>query len=208
VSRSVVRPVESPEIPKKKVEKVISGDAIRQKKPLGKKIKEMFIGGTSQSVGQFILMDIVVPNVKDLLADVVSQGVEKMIFGDTRSASRRTGSRPSGQNGYVNYNRMSNQPPRRDDPRQNISRRARATHDFHEIIIPTRQEAEEVLDNLIEILSKYGQASVSDLYDLCGITPQFTDEKYGWTDLRGADLTRTRNGYLIDLPKPEYISNN
>lgn len=84
-----------------------------------------------------------------------------------------------------------------------MSRRGRSTHDFDEIILATRVEAEEVVDRLFDLVGRYESASVSDLYSLVGISGNFTDEKWGWTDLRGAGVERVRNGYLLDLPRPE-----
>lgn len=76
-------------------------------------------------------------------------------------------------------------------------------HDFGEIVLSSRGEAEEVLDQLIEIISQYQQASVSDLYAMVGISPAYTDQKYGWTDLRGANAQPVRGGsYLLNLPQP------
>ena len=43
--------------------------------------------------------------------------------------------------------------------------------------------------------------SVMDLYDLVGITGQYTDNKYGWTNLRNAEPVRTRDGYMLKLPR-------
>lgn len=195
------------EVEPKKVEKVVAGEVVRRKKPLGKRFAETFIGGDAKSVMGYVMMDVLLPAAKDTIADAVSQGIERMLFGEVRSTSRRTGVRPSGSNGYVSYNRYtpnSSRIPdhRREDPR-NASRRARNSHNFDEIILPTRVEAEEVIDNLFQLLSKYDQATVSDLYDLVGVTGDYTDEKWGWTDIRGAGVTRIRNGYLLDLPKPE-----
>jgi hypothetical protein len=93
---------------------------------------------------------------------------------------------------------------RRDEPRS-ISRRARATHDFDEIILPTRVEAEEVIDRMFDIVSQYETATVADLYELVGINSNYTDGKWGWSDFRGAGVSRVRNGYLLDLPRPESL---
>ena len=43
--------------------------------------------------------------------------------------------------------------------------------------------------------------SVADLYDLVGISGNYTDNKYGWTNLRNSDVQRVRDGYLLKLPK-------
>jgi len=128
--------------------------------------------------------------------------MERVLFDGGRSANRRGRGRRPGGGSYVSYDRYSSR-DRRDDSRS-LSRRARATHNFDEIILDKRVEAEEVINQLFEIVSKYEQASVADLYNLVGISGQFTDENYGWTDLRGAGVTRlTRGGYLLDLPRPE-----
>lgn len=192
---------EKPE--EKQVQKIVQSGVQRRKKPLGKRLAETFVGGDAKSVWGFVTLDVLIPAAKDMFADAVSQGVERMIFGEARSTSRRTGRRPNDP--YISYNRYSNtrrqEPPR--DPRHSISRRARASHDFDEIILATRVEADEVIDRLFDLVSKYESATVADLYDLVGISGSYTDDKWGWVDLRGAGVTRVRNGYLLDLPKPE-----
>lgn len=186
----------------KKIEKVVTGEVVQRKKPLGKRMAETFIGGDAHSVGQYVVMDVLIPAAKDTIADAVSQGIERMLFGEVRSTSRRTGAKPS--NGHVSYNRYSgggHPALKREEPK--ISSRARANHDFDEIILATRPEAEAVIDRLFDLISRYEAATVADLYDLLGITGNYTDDKWGWTDLRGAGALRIRNGYLLDLPKPE-----
>lgn len=188
----------------KKVEKVVTGDVVRRKKPLGKRFMETFVGGDAKGVFGYVMMDVLLPAAKDTIADAVSQAVERLLFGEARSTSRRTGARPGNQP-YVSYNRYSSSGPRREEPRQNISRRARSSHDFDEIILATRAEAEEVIDRIFDLISRYEQATVADLYELVGVTGNYTDEKWGWTDFRGAGVTRISNGYLLDLPKPEFL---
>lgn len=193
---------EKPE--EKKVVKIVQSEVQRRKKPLGKRFAETFVGGDAKSVWGFVTLDVLIPAAKDMFADAVSQGVERMIFGEARSTGRRTGRRP--HDSYISYNRYSGGGSRREsprDPRHNISRRARASHDFDEIILATRVEAEEVIDRLFDLVSKYESATVADLYDLVGISGSYTDDKWGWLDLRGGGVTRVRNGYLLDLPKPE-----
>jgi hypothetical protein len=88
-------------------------------------------------------------------------------------------------------------------PPASMSRRARARHDFDEIVLESRGEAEEVLDRMFDLLSRYDSVSVADLYELTGIQSAHTDQKWGWPDLRGSQVTRTRTGgYVIDLPEP------
>jgi hypothetical protein len=85
-----------------------------------------------------------------------------------------------------------------------LSRGSRARHSFDEIVIQSRPEAEEVLDRLYDLISKYELARVSDLYSLTGFESSHTDYKWGWTELTGSGVSRVRSGgYLLDLPEPE-----
>lgn len=86
-----------------------------------------------------------------------------------------------------------------------MSSRGRATHDFDEIILPDRGEAQAVIDGMFETLQRYQVVTVADLYALVGISGNFTDNKYGWDDLSGASILRIRGGYLLDLPKAELL---
>jgi hypothetical protein len=79
-------------------------------------------------------------------------------------------------------------------------------HDFDEIVLSSRREAEDVIDRLFDLVGQYGSATVSDLYELVGLPSTHTDNKWGWEDARGAGVTRVRNGYLLDLPEPEPLT--
>ena len=69
----------------------------------------------------------------------------------------------------------------------------------------SREEADEVLARMDELLTDYKMVSVADFYDLVGITGKTTDNRYGWTDLRSASVIRDRDGYLIKLPRAEAL---
>ena len=80
----------------------------------------------------------------------------------------------------------------------NFSRGSRARHDFDDILFESRGEAEDVLSHLVDLTIDYGVASVADFYDLSGIESQFTDNKYGWTNLRDAEVTESmRDAYRV-----------
>ena len=52
-----------------------------------------------------------------------------------------------------------------------------------------------------ELMDTYGLVRVADLYDLVGITGNYTDNKYGWTNIRNAEIVRVRDGYMIKMPR-------
>lgn len=195
---------------REKLEKVVVGTAIQQKKPLGRRVIETFTGDDAKSVGGFVLFDVILPAAKAMVSDAVSQGIERMLFGESKSRGRSGSSGSSSGSfggGRSGYDRMYSGKAQSNsvNGRREMSNRSRSVHDFDEILIGSRGEAEGVLDKLTELVDNYETATVSDLYDLVGITGSFTDDKWGWYDLRGATISRARNGYRLNLPKTEVI---
>lgn len=199
---------------KKQVKQITVGKVTRRKKTLGKRIVETFGGSDAQSVGSYILSDVLLPAAKDMVADAVSQGIEKMLFGEARgrrgrtSSSSRPGSGP--YRAYDSYSPNSryavNPGNRREEPRREMSRRSRSIHNFDEIVLDSRAEATEVLDNLQNLINQYEVATVADLYSMVGVTGDFTDEKWGWFNLEDSEIRHSRGGYLLDLPRPENVT--
>lgn len=185
---------------REKLSKVVEGKVVQRKKPLGKKMLETFIGTDSHSVTEYVIFDVMVPAMKSMMADMVSEGIERLLFGDTR---RKGASRLGGS--YTSYNKFYTQGSLTANKPVDISRHARATHDFEEIILPSRGDAEEILDRLSDLIDNYGMASVEDLYDLVGITASHTDNRWGWDNLHSASSKRVREGYLLDLPRPKVL---
>ena len=72
---------------------------------------------------------------------------------------------------------------------------------YKRIVLETREDAEEVLDNLSNAIDEFGVVSISDLYEFVGIKSEYTDNKYGWTNISSAKAIPVSDGYLLKLPK-------
>ena len=190
--------IEVDPIREKKVDQIVKSPVIRQKKSLGQKFSEAFLGDDTRSVGDYILHDVLIPAAKATLSDMVGGGIEMLLFGERRS--RGSTIYRDRDRSYVPYNKLSRSRDDREPIRINRSR-----SDLDEIIIESRGEAEEVLDNLVELIKEYNVVSVADYYDMVGIESNFTDNKYGWTNLRDATVERGRRGYYIRLPRRKEI---
>lgn len=199
-------PGERPE----KIERVTTAETVRRKRKLGHQFKETFIGGSARMAFEYMLTDVVVPAIRDTLAEAIQGGIERLIYGDTRP--RRGGGVSSYSNvGHVNYQRMGSPnrggPPPATQQNRILSRQSRARQSFDELVIQTRVEAEEVIDRMYDLLSRYGMVTVAELYELTGVQSSHTDHKWGWTELRGAKVARLRSGgFLLDLPEPEALA--
>jgi len=186
----------------KDITPVVSSGAVRRKKSLRKQFTETFVVGDAKTAVRYSLFDIMLPAARDMIVETLQQGIEKLFNGDSRK--RGSTSPQAGPTGYVSYNRYA-MGGRSSGPSRAISRQARARHNFDEIVMDDRVEAEEVIDRLFDLVSRYESATVADLYELVGLAASHTDHKWGWTDLHGSGVTRIRGGYLLDLPEPEAL---
>lgn len=207
--RALRSEVESGGAKREPVEQIVTSTVVQRKRPLSKKFVDTFFGGDAKGTMLYVVGDILVPAAKDMITDAFTQGFERMIFGESRSGNRRNSSRSGGRPGYVNYGRMGRDVRGREpESNREISRSARTNHEFDEIILNTRAEAEMVIRRLGDMIDQYEVATVADLYNLVGITPQHTDGKWGWEgdDMHLAGVERVRSGgYLLDLPKPKPV---
>jgi hypothetical protein len=195
------KPRQAPQ--EKKVEKVVTGNVIQRKKSFSTKLKETFVGD-SRTVGQYIVRDVIIPAAKEVLHDVVNSYMDRMLFHDSRGPVRRSRGTSSSTGPRINYGSTSSiRRDPREEQRRNSSRNSdRSKQDIGDIILEQRVEAEEVIDRMNERINEYGQVSVADLYDMIDVTSVFTDNKWGWYNIEGARARYTRDGYLLDLPKP------
>lgn len=181
-----------------KIKKVASTGAVKVRdKSLGSKFKETFLGEEIKDAKGYIIFDVIVPAIKEMIVDTVENAVE-MIFGvGGRTHRSRSGAGKSGESvSYNAYYKSSKEPSRA------LRREDRGGYGYKEVVMATRGEAEEVIDILMDAVSEYGQVSVADLYEAANApTGTWADNKYGWTDLKGAYAKRVRDGYLIVLPK-------
>ena len=175
---------------------VVQAGVTQKKRSFGKRFAETFLGEDVDSVGSYILLDVLIPAIRDTIVNIVQSGIEMLIYGDSRGGVRRNEHRS-----YYNYS-TSYRSNSRDRDRA-ASYRNRRSNSIEDIVCEEKRDADEVIDQLLDLIDRYGQASVADLYDLVGITSSSTDWNWGWFNLSSATTRRVSGGYLIDLPKPQ-----
>lgn len=179
------------ELEGKRAEKIVRGK-VKTKKNEIRKLTDIFISEDVANVKSYILMDVLVPSIKKAVYDIVVNSLDMSLFGGRGGGKRSTADRVS----YTDYSRSS-----RRDERSYSSSRTTSGYSYDDIILETRGEAEAVLSRMDEIMEEYDIVRVADLYDLVGITGEHTDNKYGWTNIRNAEVVRVRDGYTIKMPR-------
>lgn len=181
---------EAAEPAEKKIEKVITGNAKIKKKSDTHKFGDIFMARDKAEVSDYLWTDVLVPGIKDIVWKIVTGTFDMLLFGGSGRSKKNTNA------GYVSYNNYSSRrEPSRDEPS-----RARTRYSYGELVLETRGDAEDVMDRLKESIRDYGMVTVADMYDAAGLSCNYTDNKYGWRDLRDARIERVRDGYMLNMP--------
>jgi len=172
-----------------KVEKVVTGPVVTRKKSGLDKIKGEFISDDAKNIKSYVFGEVLIPAIKKAISDIVTDGISILLYGESRGGGKRsTADRVSYRSYYdTSYSRT---PMTRS-----------ISYSYDDIILNSRGEAEDVLARMDELMETYGLVRVADLYDLVGITGNYTDNKYGWTNIRNAEIIRVRDGYMIKMPR-------
>lgn len=206
---NTARASEEPKGEKKEkvVLQVVEGGAIRRKQPVASRLRAAFFGADAKAAVQHAFWDIAVPAARDMVFNSFVEGLRRAAYGENAGPARGSSitTRLVGSAlGHTQYDRYA-KPGRPSEP-VGMSRLARMHHNFEEVILPSYQDADAVLDVMKDMVDRYGSVTVGDLYDMISEPRSHADEKWGWTDLRGSRPRRVSNGYLLDLPRPEPLT--
>ena len=177
----------------KRVEKVVHGK-VKTKKNNARKLTNVFITEDAANVKNYVLFDVIVPSIKKALYDLVVGALDMTLFGGRGGSNSKRSI--SDKVSYRDYNSISKR-----DERSYGNTVTTSGYSYDDIVLETRGEAESVLSRMDEIIDEYDSVRVADLYDLVGITGDYTDNKYGWTNIRNARVVRTRDGYKMEMPR-------
>jgi len=178
--------------------------SVRVKKPgFLQKLTSKMISRDTDGIGDYILWEVLVPAAKTTMQEGLITAIEMLFHGGKSTGRRSRGS-------HISYGSMY---------RSSRSRRELNERDGHyapgyrsrtdDIFFEYGEDADSVLDEMINLLEKYEQITIADYYDLAGISNMIepTDHGYGWEDLSGTRIIVTRNGYKINLPRYHRLDN-
>lgn len=179
--------------PDKKVEKVVAEKAQLKKKSEARKLADIFVPEDTHAVARRLFDDILVPSLKKIVDDFITNGVRMLLWGEGSAPSSKPASRIS----YSSYYERPAETKRTyyaGSGSRNIS--------CDDIVFGNLTDARNVLDTMQDMLSRYGAVSIVDLYEMAEIpVNNYTLNRYGWTNLDGVMPVRVRDGYILKLPR-------
>ena len=175
---------------KKEISPVVSGKVKKKGKSFGKRVVDSFINEEVDDVKGYLISDVLIPTVKKTILDVI-----RMFFYGRAS-------NPDGSI-ITPYNTMSRGRTYLMGSSTMPNRISKKT--FDDIWFENRGDAEIVEDNLNAIMTEYKVVSVADLFELSNQSSDFTDNRFGWTDISNMRIIQSGGGYVLKMPPPRPI---
>lgn len=181
-------------------EKKVIAKAKVQKKSAIKEALRTFFAQDLPEIAEHLIIDVAIPAAKNAITDMVTQGIQQLLYGEVDPRRRST-------SGYTSYSRSSRDYSGRAyyesrRPERRESRQPKPTN-VEDLVFDTRGDAVDVIEYIAETIEEYGQVSVADLMSSVGIQPRYTDERWGWTTTDAFELRQIREGWLVSADRPE-----
>lgn len=180
-------------VEKPKIEKVTNGAVKTKKKSEVSKFTDVFVSEDINNVKSYVVSDVVIPAIKKLVYDIVTDGIDMILYGETGNRNKR-----SSGGAKVSY---SNFYDHNDNRHSRNNSRAGDRFNYDDLSFNSRGDAEAVRILMNESIERYGFVTVADMYDAAGLTAPYTANKYGWTNISSATVVKARDGYVIKLPR-------
>ena len=134
---------------REKVSPIVKRDqVVSTKKPLGKKFAETFMTEDARDVKSWLLMDVIIPGVKNTILDILSM----MFFGEVDNRRRGRKRRDDDRRDYSSYYSGGSSSSR--DRRDSRRRRDDSYYDsddrvdFRNIVLRNRDDAEDLIEEM------------------------------------------------------------
>lgn len=183
-------------------EKKVIARAKVQKKSAIKEALRTFFAQDLPEIAEHLVIDVAIPAAKNAITDMVTQGIQQLLYGEADPKRRPTSGYTSYSNSPRSYRGLTYYESRRPERRE--PRQPKPTN-VEDLVFDTRGDAVDVIEFIAESIEQYGQVSVADLMSSVGIQPRYTDERWGWTTTDAFEIRQIREGWLVSADRPEPI---
>lgn len=185
---------------KKDIQPVISG-ATQVSRPATRRFFDFFFAESPRNLGSKIGRDVVVPRLKAAGEEAINSFLHGMLWGNGAKPISNMVQGTVLRAGGVQYHQISSLPAGAATPVPQQT----SSGNYQDLVCPTQTEAETLLANLYATFNQYRVVAVADLYEMARIKPAPSDNAFGWYSLDGAKIVKSRDGYVLELPRPVSI---
>lgn len=168
------------------------------------KFKKAWFGENVENAGEFVIFEVGIPAMKATLSDMISNGMEVLLFGE--SSGRHSRGRSKESSGYTGMYR-------RERERERDVREERRSYGYiwEQVEPRSQRDCMAIIAEMRDFAYDNEYVTVAELLDIMRASnlAEYTDENKGWyaEDLKGnaCSCYAVRGGYLLDLPRPRAI---
>lgn len=189
---------------KEKAKNVVSGKIEVSTK---KKVKDAFIKNDGKTIRDYAFFDVFIPSVKRTVYDLITKIFGMALFGDKTGSVNGLGS-----SGYANqYQQVVYRAsdvsyrPYSQNIQQRQTSYAPTGFDYENWVFENRGDIEAVLNQLTDMIERYGFVTIVDLYDSVNKTAPYTAENYGWKTMNGCESVVCSGGWRLKMTRPSPI---
>ena len=187
---------------RKKAKPIVSRDKIvSTKKSFLEKFIGDFVNDDVVDIKEWLFMDVIIPGIKDTIYDMISL----LLYGEAGSRPRRGASRPSRRQSRYDYRSSYDGSRRNRRERRSDQYSSNDQVDFRNIILRQRNDAEELIEEMRRRIEDTGSVSIAELFDLIDSPSRYTDNNWGWDNVRDIGIRRVATGFLIDVREPRSL---
>lgn len=184
----------------KKVKPVIPG-ATQVPRPATRRFMDYMFAESPKALAGKVGRDVIVPRLKAGFEETVRSFLSGMLWGNGGSPVNQMIKGTTMRVGGMNYSQI---PPSTTGLAIQANQ-SRTGGNYQDIVVPSQQQAEVVLANMFDLLNEYRVVTVANLYELANMSAAISDYNFGWTSLDGARISKVREGFLLELPRPVII---
>lgn len=181
--------------------KVVAKAKVQKKSAIKEALRTFFVQDLPE-IAEHLVVDVAIPAAKNAITDMVTQGIQQLLYGEVDPRRRSTSGYTSYSSSSRNHHGSSYYRPRESD--RHGPRQPKPTN-VEDLVFDTRGDAVDVIEFIAEQIEEYGQISVADLMSSVGIQPRYTDERWGWTTTDAFEIRQIREGWLVSSDRPEPI---
>lgn len=202
-----VRPRDDEERPtaRPRPKRVMSKPAEIKQPTFWDKFKKAWFGENVENAGEFVIFEVGIPAMKATLSDMISNGMEVLLFGE--SSGRHSRGRSKESSGYTGMYKRE----RDRDRDSRDTRRSEYGYVWEQVEPMSQKECLGVISEMRDFAYDNEYVTVGELLDMMNASKLavHTDDNRGWyaEDLKGdaCSYYAIRGGYLLDLPRPRAI---
>lgn len=193
-----------PEIPKKNIQPVIDGGAVKVPKTATKRFFNFVFTGSPKDMFKSVGVNVLLPQGKAVVEAAITTFIHGLLWENGQAPMSNIVKGSVLRGSAQMYHNAQNQPSSLQMVQQQAASRS-AGH-YEDVVFPTLQNAEAVLAQLYSVMNEYRVVAVADLYEMARIDTSPADNAFGWMSMDGARIIKVREGFLLELPRPIRIN--